>query len=90
MQENQNEALFFDVRVTMKERSTTRCLKRACIFHLILVGLPTRLMLFVKGLFTNDLNFLIGFVCYYFPLCSPILHINRESSISKVSQDFRQ
>ena len=62
MRQNQNKALFFDARVTMKERSTTRCLKRACIFHLILVGLPTRLILFVKGLLTNDLNFLTGFV----------------------------
>ena len=56
MRQNQNEALFFNVRVTVKERSTTRCLKRACIFHLILVGLPTRLILFVKGLLTNDLK----------------------------------
>ena len=60
--QNQNKALFFDVRVAMKERSTTRCLKRANIFHLVLVGLPTRLILFVKGLLTNDLNFLTGFV----------------------------
>ena len=63
MRQNQNEALFFDVQVTIKEKSTTRCLKRVCIFHLILVGLPTRLILFVKGLLTNDLNFLTGFVC---------------------------
>ena len=63
MRQNQNEALFFDVRFTIKEKSTTRCLKMVCIFHLILVGLPTRLILFVKGLLTNDLNFLIGFVC---------------------------
>ena len=63
MRQNQNKALFFDARVTMKERSTTRCLKRACIFHVILVGLATRLILFVKGLLKNDLNFLIGFVC---------------------------
>ena len=61
MQQNQNEALFFDAQVTMKEKS--RCLKRVCIFHLILVGLPTRLILFVKGLLTNDLNVLTGFVC---------------------------
>ena len=58
MRQNKNKALFFDARVTMKERSTIRCLKRARIFHLILVGLPTRLILFVKGLLTNDLNFL--------------------------------
>ena len=90
MQENQNKALFFDVRVTMKERSTTRCLKRACIFHLILVGLPTRLILFVKGLLTNDLNVLAGSVCEYFPLRSPLLPINRQTSISKFSQGFRQ
>ena len=63
MRENPNEALFFDVRVTMKEKSATRYLKRVCIFHLILVGLPTRLILFVKGLLTNDLNFLTGFFC---------------------------
>ena len=63
MRQDQNDAFFFDVWVTMKEKSTTRCLKRVCIFHLILVGLPTRLILFVKGLLTNDLNFLIGFVC---------------------------
>ena len=56
MQQNQNEALFFNVRVTMKERSTTRCLKRACNFHLILVGLPSKLTLFVKGLLTNELT----------------------------------
>ena len=56
MRQNQNEALFFDVRVTGKERSTTGCLKRACIFHLILVGLPTKLILFVNGLLTNDLK----------------------------------
>ena len=56
MQQNRNEALFSNVRVTMKERSTTRSLKRACIFHLILVGLPTRLTLFVKGLLTNELT----------------------------------
>ena len=62
MQQNQIEALFFDVRVTLKEKSTTRCLKRVCIFHLILAGLPTRLILFVKGLLANDLNFLTGFV----------------------------
>ena len=62
MRQNQNKALFFDARATMKERSSTRCLKRACIFHLIVVGLPTRLILFVKGLLTNDLNFLTGFV----------------------------
>ena len=62
MRQNQNKALFFDARPTMKERSSTRCLKRACIFHLIVVGLPTRLILFVKGLLTNDLNFLTGFV----------------------------
>ena len=61
MQQNQNEALFFDVRVTMKEKSTTRCLKRVCIFHLNLVGLPTSLILFVMGQLTNDLNFLTGF-----------------------------
>ena len=58
MRQNKNKALFFDARVTMKERSTIRCLKRARIFHLILVGLPTRLILFVKGLLTSDLNFL--------------------------------
>ena len=63
MQQNQNKALLFDVPVTMKEGSTTRCLKRAGIFHLILVGLPTRLLLFVKGLLTNNLNFLTGIVC---------------------------
>ena len=63
MQQNQNEALFFDVRVTLKEKSTTRCLKRVCIFHLILVGLPTSLILFVMGQLTNDLNFLTGFFC---------------------------
>ena len=62
MRQNQNKA-FFEVWVTMKERSTTRCLKRPCVFHLILVGLATRLILFVKGLLKNDLNFLIGFVC---------------------------
>ena len=56
MIQNRNEALFSNVRATMKERSTTRCLKRACIFHLILVGLPTRLTLFVKGLLTNELT----------------------------------
>ena len=59
MQQNQNEALFFDVRVTMKERSTTRCLRRACTFHLILVGLPTRLILFVKELLAKDLKGLL-------------------------------
>ena len=63
MRQNQNKTLFFDARVTMKERSTTGCLKRAWIFHLILGGLPTRLILFVKELLTNDLNFLTGFVC---------------------------
>ena len=47
MQQNQNNVLFFDVPVTMKERSTTCRLKRAGIFHLILDGLPTRLLLFV-------------------------------------------
>ena len=54
MQQNQNKALFFDVWVTMKERSAARFLKRACIFHLILTGLPTRLIFFVKGLLTNN------------------------------------
>ena len=34
MQQKQNEALFFDAQVAMKVRSTTRCRKRACIFHL--------------------------------------------------------
>ena len=63
MQQNQNEALFFDVRVTMKEKSTTRCLKRVCIFHLILFDLPTSLILFVMEQLTNDLNFLTRFVC---------------------------
>ena len=63
MQQNQNEALLFDVRVTMKEKSTTRCLQRVCIFHLILVDLPTSLILFVMEQLTNDLNFLTGFVC---------------------------
>ena len=63
MRQNENEALFFDVRVAMKEKSTTRCLKMVCIFHLVLVGLPTRLILFIKELLTNDLNFLTGFVC---------------------------
>ena len=63
MQQKQNEALFFDVRVTMKEKSTTRCLKRVCIFHLILVDLPTSLILFVMEQLTNDLNFLTRFVC---------------------------
>ena len=63
MQENQYEALFFDVRITMKEISTRRCLKRACIFHVILVGLPTRLIFFVKELLTNDLNILTEFFC---------------------------
>ena len=62
MQQNQNEALFFDVQGTMKEKSTTRCLKRVCIFHLILVDLPTSLILFVMEQLTNDLNFLTGFV----------------------------
>ena len=62
MRENPNEALFFDVRVTIKEKSATRYLKSVCIFHLILVGLPTRLILFVKGLLTDDLNFVTGFV----------------------------
>ena len=62
MQQNQNKA-FSDTRVTMKERSTTRCLKRTYIFNLILVGVPTRLILFVKGLLKNDLNFLIEFFC---------------------------
>ena len=76
---------FFDARVTMKKRSTIRCLKRACIFHLILVGLPARLILFVKGLLTNDLIFLVGFVCQYFPFCSLLLPINRQTSISKLS-----
>ena len=47
----------------MKEIPTTRGLKRVCIFDLILVGLATRLILFVKGLLTNDLNFLTGFFC---------------------------
>ena len=61
MQQNKYEDLFFDVRVTMTERSTTRCLKRVCIFYLILVGLPTRLILFVKRLLTNDLK--TGSVC---------------------------
>ena len=46
MRQNQNEALFFDVGFTIIEKSTTRCLKMVCIFHLILVGLPTRLILF--------------------------------------------
>ena len=82
--------LFFDARVTMKERSTKRCLKRACIFHFILVGLPTRLILFVKVLMTNDLNFLIAFFCQYFPLCSPLLPINRQTFISNLAQGFRQ
>ena len=63
MQQNQNEALFFDVRVTMKEKSTIRGLKRVCIFHLILVDLPTSLILFVMEQLTNDLNFLTRFVC---------------------------
>ena len=63
MRQNENVALFFDVRVAMKEKSTTRCLKMVCIFHLVLVGLPTRLILFIKELLTNDLNFLTGFVC---------------------------
>ena len=63
MLQNQNKALFFDVRVTMKESSTTRCQNRVFIFHLNLAGLSTRLILFVKGLLTNDLNFLTGFVC---------------------------
>ena len=30
MRQNKNKALSFDARVTMKERSITRCLKRAC------------------------------------------------------------
>ena len=63
MQQNQNKALFFDVGATVKERSTTRCLKRTFIFHLILVVLSTRLILVVKILLTNDLNFLRGSVC---------------------------
>ena len=53
MRQNQIKALFFDAQATMEERSTTRCLKNACIFHLILVGLPTRLILYVKGMLTN-------------------------------------
>ena len=56
MRKNENKALFFDAWVTIKERSTKRCLKRACI----LVSLPTRLILFVNRLLTNDLNFLTG------------------------------
>ena len=32
MHENQYEALFFDMRFTMKERSATCCLKRAVFF----------------------------------------------------------
>ena len=32
MQQNQNEALFFDVGATMKKRSTTRCLKKGVYF----------------------------------------------------------
>ena len=36
MRQNENEALFFDVPVAMKEISTTRCLKMVCIFHLVL------------------------------------------------------
>ena len=63
MEQNQIEALFFDVWVTMKERSTTHCLKSACIFHLVLIGLPTRLILFLNGLLSNDFNFLTGFFC---------------------------
>ena len=49
-----NKVLFFDARVTMKERPITRCRKRACIFHLILVGLPTRLILIVMEVLTNN------------------------------------
>ena len=62
MRQNQNKALFAYAWVPMKERSTARCLKMACIFHLILVGLPTRLTLFFKGVLKNNLNFLTGFV----------------------------
>ena len=63
MRQNQNKAIYFDMRVTMKERSTTCCLKRECIFHLILAGLPIKLILFLMGLLTKKLNFLTGFVC---------------------------
>ena len=63
MRQNKNKALSFDARVFMKERSITHCLKRVCIFHLIVVGLSTRLILFVKGLLTNDFNILTRFVC---------------------------
>ena len=90
MQENQYETLFFYVRVTMKERSTKRCLKRVCIFQVILVGLPTRLILFVQRLLTYDLNFSTGFFCQYIPLLSPLLSTNRQTSTSKLPQGFRQ